>query len=341
MPRDFLKGAQDSYDAIVIGSGLAGLTSANILARQGYSVLLLEHHYQLGGMASWFKRSGGHIFDISLHGFPYGMIKSCRKYWSPEIASSIVPLKGIRFENPQFSLRTTFTREDFTRILVERFGIAQETVQQFFDTARGMNFFDEQSKTTRELFEQFFPGRDDVVRLLMEPITYANGSTLEDPAITYGIVFSNFMQKGVYTFEGGTDTLVNKMKEELIRNGVDIRIRCLVEKIEVSPDRKVTAVVVNGRRIGCRAVVSNANIRSTIFDLVGEQNFDAKFVDEARAVRLNNSSCQVYMALKPGEGFDESCGDLLFHSEHTGFDIEAMLSRDVSSRTFSFYYPST
>ena len=193
MPRDFLKGTKESYDVIVIGSGLAGLTSANILARQGLSVLLLEHHYQLGGMATWFKRAGGHIFDISLHGFPYGMIKSCRKYWSPEIANSIVPLKGIRFENPQFSLRTTFTRDDFTRIIVERFGIAPETVQQFFDTARSMNFFDEQAKTTRELFEQFFPGRDDVVRLLMEPITYANGSTLEDPAITYGIVFSNFM----------------------------------------------------------------------------------------------------------------------------------------------------
>lgn len=341
MPRDFLKGAQDFYDVVVIGSGLAGLTSANILARQGYRVLLLEHHYQLGGMATWFKRAGGHIFDISLHGFPYGMIKSCRKYWSPEIAASIVPLKGIRFENPQFSLRTTFTREDFTRILIEHFGIAPETVVQFFDTARGMNFYDEQSKTTRELFEQFFPGRDDVVRLLMEPITYANGSTLEDPAITYGIVFSNFMQKGVYTFEGGTDALVSRMKDELIRNGVDIRIRCLVEKIEVSPDRKVTGVIVNGRRIGCGVVVSNANIRSTIFDLVGEQNFDRKFVEDARAVRLNNSSCQVYMALKPGEGFDDSCGDLLFHSEHKGFDIDAMLSRKVSSRTFSFYYPST
>ena len=87
----------------------------------------------------------------------------------------------------------------------------------------------------------FFPGRDDVVRLLMEPITYANGSTLDDPAITYGIVFSNFMQKGVYTFEGGTDALVNKMREELIRNGVDIRIRCLVEKIEVSPIAKSRA----------------------------------------------------------------------------------------------------
>ena len=33
------------------------------------------------------------------------------------------------------------------------------------------------------------------------------------------------------------------------------------------------------------------------------------------------------------------CGDLLFHSEHRGFDIQAMLSKNVSSRTFSFYYP--
>ncbi len=341
MPRDFLKGTRDSYDVIVIGSGLAGLTSANILARQGYSVLLLEHHYQLGGMATWFKRTGGHIFDISLHGFPHGMIKSCRKYWTPEIAESIVQLKGVRFENPQFSIRTTFTREDFTRILVNDFGILPNTVQDFFDTARGMNFFDEQAKTTRELFETFFPGRDDVVRLLMEPITYANGSTLEDPAITYGIVFSNFMQKGVYTFEGGTDSLVLKMKAELERNGVDIRIRSLVEKIEVTPDRKVTGVVVNGKRIGCKAIVSNANIKATIQNLVGEQHFDRKFIEDAKAVRLNNSSCQVYMGLKPGQGFDESCGDLLFHSEHKGFDIDALLSRQVSSRTFSFYYPQT
>ena len=340
MPRDFLKDAADHYDIVVIGSGLAGLTSANVLARAGYSVLLLEHHYQLGGMATWFKRTGGHIFDISLHGFPFGMKKSCRKYWTPEIAERIVPLEGIRFENPQFSLKTTFDRDDFTKILIETFGIAAETVSEFFDTARGMNFFDDQELTTGELFERFFPGRDDVVRLLMEPITYANGSTLEDPALTYGIVFSNFMSKGVFTFEGGTDALVGAMQEEMRSNGVDVRIRCLVEKIEVTADRKVAAVVVNGRRITCSAVVSNANLKQTIFELVGESGFDKGFIEEARAVRLNNSSCQVYMAMKPGVGF-EPCGDLLFHSEHSGFNVDALLSRDISSRTFSFYYPRT
>ena len=43
-------------------------------------------------------------------------------------------------------------------------------------------------ESTGEMLERFFPQRNDVKRLLMEPIAYANGSTLDDPAITYGIV---------------------------------------------------------------------------------------------------------------------------------------------------------
>ena len=122
MPKDFLKGTADSYDVVVIGSGLGGMTAANILAREGLSVLLLEQHYKLGGMATWFKRPDGHIFDISLHGFPVGMIKSCKRYWSAEIANNIVQLENIRFDNPMFSLTTTFNRADFTKLLTEQFG---------------------------------------------------------------------------------------------------------------------------------------------------------------------------------------------------------------------------
>src|SRR4030042_1828439 len=198
MSRDWLEGTKSEYDVVVIGSGLAGLTCANMLARNGHSVLLLEQHHQLGGLAAWFKRKGGHIFDVSLHGFPLGLIKTCRKYWAPESANMIVQLKGIRFDNPQFSFTTTFDREDFTRILQERFKIPRDNVETFFNVARDMNFYDDQTMTVRELFEKYFPGRDDVVRMLMEPIAYANGSTLDEPGVKYGKVVFNFFSKRGY-----------------------------------------------------------------------------------------------------------------------------------------------
>ena len=340
MPRDFLKDAKEEYDVIVIGSGLAGLTSANILGRAGHRVLLLEQHYKLGGMATWFKRPKGHIFDISLHGFPYGMLKSCRRYWSQEIADRIVPLQGVLFDNPQFTLKTTYDRDSFTELLQTQFGVQKSTVKEFFDTARGMNFYDDQHLTTKELFERFFPGRNDIIRLLMEPITYANGSTLEDPAITYGIVFSNFMSKGVYTFQGGTDLMIGLMEDELKRNGVDICINCPAEKINTDNGR-VKSVTVHGREIACRSVVSNANLLTTIFKMVGEEKFDKDYVRDAKDVRVNNSSTQVYMALGPDDHIERDTGDLLFTSTAETFETDLLLSRDVTSRTFSVYYPDT
>lgn len=340
MPKDYLKEIRSEYDVVVIGSGLGGLTSANVLAKCGYSVLLVEQHYKLGGLATWFRRPKGHIFDISLHGFPFGMKKSCRKYWTQEIHDSIVQLESIRFDNPEFSLSTTFDTNDFTRIMTEEFGIPRETVDSFFQTVRGMNYYDDQSMTTRQLFERFFPGNSRAVRLLMEPIAYANGSTLDDPAITYGIVFSNFMHKGVFTFQGGTDLLVEKMQAELVRNGVDIRVRCPVEKILVDSKQRIRGVRVHGREIPARAVVSNANVKLTVEKLVGAEHFEDGFFSECESVRLNNSSCQVYIGIKQGESFDR-IGDLFFTSVHPEFDSQKLLDIDSTSRTFSFYYPDT
>ncbi|MDD2764156.1 MAG: FAD-dependent oxidoreductase [Opitutaceae bacterium] len=343
MAHDWLNGIDDRYDVVVIGSGLAGLTGANCLAKCGRKVLLLEHHYQLGGLATWFTRKGGHIFDISLHGFPVGMIKSARKYWTQEIADSIVQLKGIRFVNPQFNLTTTFDRTDFTRLLIEHFQVSSATVEQFFTDLRAMNFYDHNPETTGEMLERYFPGRDDVKRFLMEPIAYANGSTLEDPAITYGIVFSNFMSKGVYTFRGGTDLLIRKMSEELQRNGVEIRKHVVVEKVVVEESagaKRVAGVVANGRTIRCEAVLSNSNIKGTILKLVGEEHFTPEFAAQARAVRINTSSCQVYLGIRKGESIPQ-IGDLIFVSDSPRLSSEELVDFHTRSRTFSVYYPET
>jgi len=344
MAYDWLKGVADEYDVIVIGSGLGGLTGANVLAKAGHRVLLVEHHYQFGGLATWFTRKGGHIFDISLHGFPSGMIKSCRRYWTKEISDAIVQLKDIRFVNPQMDVWTTFTRDDYTRVLVEQFKLPRTEVEAFYDYLRAMNYYDNNPETTGQMLNRFFPGRPDVHRLLMEPISYANGSNFDDPAITFGIVFSNFMGAGVYTFRGGSDVLIEKMVDELKKNGVELRKKVLVDKIlvEERDGQKVACGIVaaNGRVIRAKAVLSNANIKNTIFRLAGAENFSVDFVAQAQAVRINTSSCQVYFGIRKGESIPH-IGDLVFTSAAPHYSNEELTDFHTTSRTFSVYYPDT
>jgi len=58
-----------TYDAVVIGAGIGGLVTANLLAREGLRVLLVEQHYMVGGYCSTFKRRG-YVFDAATHFYP-------------------------------------------------------------------------------------------------------------------------------------------------------------------------------------------------------------------------------------------------------------------------------
>ncbi|HKI86067.1 MAG TPA: NAD(P)/FAD-dependent oxidoreductase [Thermoanaerobaculia bacterium] len=63
------RGPRSSYDAVVIGAGIGGLVCANLLAREGLSVLLIEQHYMVGGYCSTFRRAG-YTFDAATHFYP-------------------------------------------------------------------------------------------------------------------------------------------------------------------------------------------------------------------------------------------------------------------------------
>ncbi|MDP4548053.1 NAD(P)/FAD-dependent oxidoreductase [Marinobacter sp. MDS2] len=54
------------YDAIVIGSGIGGLTAAACLSRAGKKVLVLEQHYTAGGYTHSYARNG-YEWDVGVH----------------------------------------------------------------------------------------------------------------------------------------------------------------------------------------------------------------------------------------------------------------------------------
>ena len=57
---------QESYDTIIIGSGMGGLAAGAILAKEGQKVLILERHYTAGGFTHVFKRKG-YEWDVGIH----------------------------------------------------------------------------------------------------------------------------------------------------------------------------------------------------------------------------------------------------------------------------------
>src|SRR5579863_6786868 len=57
----------DRWDAIVIGSGIGGLTTAALLSKHaGKKVLVLERHYTAGGYTHSFNRPG-YAWDVGVH----------------------------------------------------------------------------------------------------------------------------------------------------------------------------------------------------------------------------------------------------------------------------------
>ena len=52
-------------EVVIVGAGIAGLTSAAILSKLGLSVTLIESHNQSGGCAGTFKRKQ-YIFDVGV-----------------------------------------------------------------------------------------------------------------------------------------------------------------------------------------------------------------------------------------------------------------------------------
>src|SRR4030067_1101155 len=66
-PEEGHMSVQSDWDAIVVGSGLGGLSAAAYLATNGLRTLVLEQHYVAGGNAHVFRRKQMFEFDVGGH----------------------------------------------------------------------------------------------------------------------------------------------------------------------------------------------------------------------------------------------------------------------------------
>src|SRR5947209_6769557 len=82
----------ETYDAVVIGSGMGGLSAAALLAKAGKRVLVVERHDRPGGYAHSFKR-GKYHFDSAAHATSAA---ESTEFGHPGLLDQLLRLLGVR-----------------------------------------------------------------------------------------------------------------------------------------------------------------------------------------------------------------------------------------------------
>jgi phytoene dehydrogenase-like protein len=145
----------NSFDAIVIGSGIGGLAFAAIMAKlRKWRVLVLERHFKIGGFTHTFSRPGGWTWDVGVHyvgemgkGMTgrrlFDFITDEQVDWSP------LPDVYDVFAYPDFTLKVPKGRANFEHALVDAFPAEKHAIGKYFrDIKRATNWFSRHAMAT-------------------------------------------------------------------------------------------------------------------------------------------------------------------------------------------------
>jgi phytoene dehydrogenase-like protein len=126
----------ETYDAIVIGSGMGGLTAASLLAQlQGKRVLVLERHFTFGGFTHVFSRKG-FTWDVGIHyvgNMGEGM--ASRRVMDLVTGHAVhwrqMPERFDRFVYPDLTFEIPSNETLFAQELIARFPAERSGIQRY------------------------------------------------------------------------------------------------------------------------------------------------------------------------------------------------------------------
>ncbi|MDH6703327.1 all-trans-retinol 13,14-reductase [Kitasatospora sp. MAA19] len=319
------QGLRDHYDAIVVGSGLGGLTTAGYLAADGRSVLVLEQHDIAGGNAHVFRRRRKYEFDVGTH-----YIGDCGPDGHfPAVLAGLGVLDRVTFlpmDNEQGFDRiiTPTTTVDvpagwdaYRDRLRQALPAEADRIDTFIDLSEAVAAATRAGLTGESMVELFRRNpqtmrwsRRSLAAALDHCGLSAKGRTLvAAQAGNYGtmpdgITLSHHASmmdhylRGAYYPEGGGQALVAAFVEALESYGGELRTRCEVRRILIEDGRATGVELSDGQRVSAPLVISNADYRRTVLDLCGgEEAFPAELVARTREATMRASGVSVYVAL--------------------------------------------
>nr|MDO8082907.1 NAD(P)/FAD-dependent oxidoreductase [Candidatus Freyarchaeota archaeon] len=315
----------EKYDVIVIGSGLGGLSSAALLAKNDLSVLLLEKRELPGGCATGFIR-GRFEFDASLHALPGMDIDGTpdNPYPYLEELGLTKKLEFKRLSNvyqsvfPDFEITLPVGRENIEGVLLDNFPKEREGITKIFDRIFATyetikKFRKKDPSVTQEDFKKNVLGymgktwgeilypevKDPRVRAIISQL-WIYGFGLPPKKMDY-LTFANgtahIYQYGWNQIKGKCPALVNAFVELITEYGGEVRFQCEAKKILTEGDKVKGVLTKNDEQITSDFVISNSNPITMTLDLIGADKVPESYFAKLRSNEVGISLLGVYLGL--------------------------------------------
>ena len=259
---------------MVIGAGLAGLSAALRLAMFGKRVTLLEKHYVVGGLNSFYARKG-RKFDVGLHaltnypspdsGKSSPLLKLCRQLRLSIDDFKLLPQSCSRITFGGQSLRFTNNFEYFIDQVKENF---PRSFDSFSNLLKRMEEFPAYSVDAPEISTRSTLADSSIDPLLIEmllcPTCYYGSARPNDIDFpTFIMLFDAIFRQGLSRPELGIRAILDPITEKLKAFDVDRRMNCGVKSITTRGDRATGVILDSGEIIRSNQIISTCGIRET------------------------------------------------------------------------------
>lgn len=286
--------AEQTFDVIVIGSGIGGLVTATQLAAKGAKVLVLERYLIPGGSAGYFERNG-YRFDVGA-----SMIFGFGKRGTTNLLTRALEAVGVSIDTVpdpvqihyhlpnNLELKVHRNYKKFLQELCDRFPHEQAGIHRFYDECwRVFNCLNsmellslEEPRYLARVFLQhplaclglvkYLPQNvGDIARryiqdpellqfIDMECYCWSVVPADRTPMINAGMVFSDRHYGGINYPKGGVGQIAQKLVDGLEKAGSQIQYRARVTEIVMENGAAVGVKLASGETYRARRVVSNA-----------------------------------------------------------------------------------
>lgn len=312
-----MKNIKKKYDVVIIGSGLGGLVSANILAREGYKVCVLEKNNQYGGNLQTFVRDKK-IFDTGVH-YVGGLDKGQNLYQYFTYLGIMKDLKLHKLDEDKFDvitfdgIETEFYHaqgyERFANSLIKQFPEEEEAIHKYCSKVQEVcnNFalynLDDGTEYDMKILSLKVTDYLDSIsdNELFKAVLVGNNSLyageLFTPFYVHALSVNSYIESSYRFINGGSQMsklLIHKLKEF---GGESFRYQEVVDF--GFDDGKITSVITkNGNEIKADIFIANIEPKHVVRMLNG-RGLRKSFIKRIDQIDSMISGFSLYINFKP------------------------------------------